>query len=133
MMPSLAPGQTQRKIIGAVIATVEYVSSEMGWLPRESGAICYKIGSMAETGSVKHQEVRAAIMAAIRSGEFQIGHRLPSERELAERFGVSYMTARRAVSEMVEAALAGNLSSADLLRLVEPRLVARQSVAPATA
>jgi len=60
---------------------------------------------MAETGSVKHQEVRAAIMAAIRSGEFQIGHRLPSERELAERFGVSYMTARRAVSEMVEADL----------------------------
>ncbi len=44
-------------------------------------------------------------MAAIRAGEFASGERLPGEREWAVRFGVSHMTARRAVSEMVEADL----------------------------
>ncbi len=44
-------------------------------------------------------------MAAIRAGEFAPGDRLPGEREWAARLGVSHMTARRAVSEMVEADL----------------------------
>lgn len=51
---------------------------------------------------LKHQQVRDALREAIRSGEFPPGSRLPSEREVAERFGVSYMTARRAVAGMVE-------------------------------
>lgn len=53
----------------------------------------------------KYQMVREGIMEAIRSGEFASEARLPSEQELALRFGVSYMTARRAVVEMVEADL----------------------------
>ncbi len=44
-------------------------------------------------------------MAAIRAGEFASGERLPGEREWATRFGVSHMTARRAVSDLVEADL----------------------------
>lgn len=44
-------------------------------------------------------------MAAIRAGEFTPGDRLPGEREWAAHFGVSHMTARRAVSELVEADL----------------------------
>jgi DNA-binding LacI/PurR family transcriptional regulator len=49
----------------------------------------------------KHQEVRKALGDAVRAGEFARGSRLPSERELAARFGVSYMTARRAVADLV--------------------------------
>lgn len=51
----------------------------------------------------KHQAIRESLIASIRNGEFQPQSRLPSERELAERFGVSYLTARRAVSDLVEA------------------------------
>ena len=60
---------------------------------------------MEENTIAKHLRVRHAIVAAIQSGEFQSGQRLPSKRELANRLGVSYMTARRAVSELVESNL----------------------------
>ncbi len=50
----------------------------------------------------KHQVVRQALTEAIRRGDYKPGERLPAERELAEIHGVSYMTARRAVTEMVE-------------------------------
>ncbi|PQV64220.1 DNA-binding transcriptional regulator, LacI/PurR family [Abditibacterium utsteinense] len=53
----------------------------------------------------KHRLVREAINHSIRSGEVRPGERLPAERELARLHGVSYMTARRAVTEMVEAGL----------------------------
>ncbi len=50
----------------------------------------------------KHVVVRQALTEAIRRGEYKPGERLPAERDLAEMHGVSYMTARRAVTEMVE-------------------------------
>lgn len=50
----------------------------------------------------KHQQVRAALEDEIRAGHLGAGEQLPAERELAQRFGVSYMTARRAVAELVE-------------------------------
>ncbi len=53
----------------------------------------------------KHLQVRASLMEAIRAGEFAPGEQLPSERDVAARYGVSYMTARRAITEMVEADL----------------------------
>ncbi len=49
--------------------------------------------------------MREAVGDSIRDGEVRPGEQLPSERELARRFGVSYMTARRAISEMVEIGL----------------------------
>lgn len=52
--------------------------------------------------NLKHQIVQNAILEVIQSGELAGGSQLPSERELAERYSVSYMTARRAVLEMVE-------------------------------
>jgi DNA-binding LacI/PurR family transcriptional regulator len=55
--------------------------------------------------STKHGSVRDALETAIRDGEFIAGEQLPSEHELAERFGVSYMTARKAVSDLVAADL----------------------------
>lgn len=56
-------------------------------------------------GKQKHEIVRDALAESVRSGEFALGRRLPADRDLAVRFGVSYMTARRAVTELVEASL----------------------------
>ena len=50
----------------------------------------------------KYQVVRDQIAAAIRAGQWPHGAQLPSELELAKLYGVSYMTARRAVGELLE-------------------------------
>ena len=42
---------------------------------------------------------------AIRSGEYSPGQKLPGERTLAIQYGISYMTARRAVGELVDRGL----------------------------
>ena len=55
-----------------------------------------------KTETAKHILVRQALTEAIRRGDYKPGDRLPAERDLAEKYGVSYMTARRAVTEMVE-------------------------------
>ena len=70
---------------------------------REKEPFSSAVASNGET--LKHLQVREAITLAIRSGEFPSGSRLPGERELARRFGASHMTARRAVTEMIEADL----------------------------
>lgn len=61
--------------------------------------------TMKKTPAIKHQAVRDALIEAIQRGDFKPGDRLPAERVLAEIYGVSYMTARRAVTEMVESDL----------------------------
>ncbi|HSX64752.1 MAG TPA: GntR family transcriptional regulator, partial [Pseudoxanthomonas sp.] len=43
-----------------------------------------------------YQSIAAKILALIESGEFPSGSRLPGERDLAERFGVSRVTIREA-------------------------------------
>ena len=58
-----------------------------------------------EAGRPKHEIVREGLTQSLRAGEFEVGRRLPGDKDLAARFGVSYMTARRAVNEMVEASL----------------------------
>lgn len=57
---------------------------------------------MKNDTAIKHKTVRDALTEAIRRGDYKPGDRLPAERELAAQYGVSYMTARRAVTEMVE-------------------------------
>ncbi|MDD5140837.1 MAG: GntR family transcriptional regulator [Verrucomicrobiales bacterium] len=49
----------------------------------------------------KHLRVGNALRQALLGGEFKPGGVLPGERLLAERFAVSYMTARRAIAELV--------------------------------
>ena len=80
---------------------------------------------MKNQETAKHKVVRQALTESIRRGEYKPGERIPAERDLAELYGVSYMTARRAVTEMVEV---------DLLRrrpregtFVPPRSVKRLS------
>ncbi len=57
-------------------------------------------------GTRKFELVRDKIARGIWSGKLRPGHRLPGERQLADRYGVSHMTARRAVGELVHLGLA---------------------------
>ena len=55
--------------------------------------------------STKYIRVRDAIADAVRRGEFAPGQKLPGERVLATSYGISYMTARRAVFELIQMGL----------------------------
>ena len=48
------------------------------------------------SGNRLYQSIAAELLKSIESGEFPTGSRLPGERELAERFGVSRVTIREA-------------------------------------
>ncbi|MDR3710901.1 MAG: LacI family DNA-binding transcriptional regulator [Capsulimonadaceae bacterium] len=63
------------------------------------------LGQVNAAIPVKHRAIRDALQEAIRTGEFLPGAQLPSERDLALRFGVSYPTVRQAVSDMVRSRL----------------------------
>jgi GntR family transcriptional regulator of arabinose operon len=60
---------------------------------------------MSTTANTKYQTVRNKLEAAIRTGEFTTGDQLPAEQALAEQYGVSLMTARRVVCDLVAADL----------------------------
>ena len=47
-----------------------------------------------------HHQVYLDLAAALDAGEWQPDDRLPPERELAERYGCSLITVRRALSEL---------------------------------
>ena len=63
------------------------------------------MSALESSESTKYRQVKEAISEMIRSGRVGPDERLPAERELARLHGVSYMTARRAVMEMVEVGL----------------------------
>lgn len=52
-----------------------------------------------------YEQVKEDLTSKIWSGELQPGTRIPSEKELTEQYGVSTITIRRAVSELVESCL----------------------------
>jgi GntR family transcriptional regulator len=49
-----------------------------------------------------YRQIQQILMAEIRQGRYEASGRLPSERELSERFGVSRMTARQAVQGLCQ-------------------------------
>lgn len=51
------------------------------------------------------QQMEAALLAEIRAGRFEAAGRLPSEQDLAERFGVNRHTARQALAGLVQRGL----------------------------
>src|SRR5260370_8318582 len=53
----------------------------------------------------KHERVRCELERKIVLKRLKPGSRLPGERELALQYNVSHMTARRAVSDLVELGL----------------------------
>src|ERR1700750_671221 len=51
-------------------------------------------------GGTRYKEVKSAILAALSAGEWKGGECIPSEKRLAERFGVSIGTLRKAIDEL---------------------------------
>ena len=54
----------------------------------------------ATTGGAKYQRIYRTLKAAITSGEYKTGQRLPSESELVGTFGASRITVNRALREL---------------------------------
>jgi len=52
-------------------------------------------------GGTRYKEVKSAMLAALAAQEWKGGEAIPSERRLAERFGVSIGTLRKAIDELV--------------------------------
>lgn len=62
---------------------------------------------MKQTSEIKprYQIIKDFIREAIENRTYQVGSRIPAENELAIRFGVSRMTANRAIKELVVAGM----------------------------
>src|SRR6056297_692717 len=54
-------------------------------------------------GTPRYRIIRDELLEDIESGRLRAGERVPSENELVARFGVSRMTARRALQELAGA------------------------------
>ena len=52
-----------------------------------------------------YEQVASALRADIQGGAFDATKRLPTEEELAEKYGISRITVRRAVGDLVEEGL----------------------------
>jgi GntR family transcriptional regulator len=50
-----------------------------------------------------HTQLKASLTARIAQGEFEAGGQLPSQRALCEQYGMSHMTVRRAINELIHA------------------------------
>lgn len=57
---------------------------------------------MAITSSLKYRQIHAELLHTIRSGQFRAGDKLPTENELAHRFGASRSTVIRALRGIEE-------------------------------
>lgn len=57
--------------------------------------------SAAAPAMALYEQVKAFIAGKIQDGSWPAGHRLPSEHELVAQFGISRMTANRALRELV--------------------------------
>src|SRR5512133_3885586 len=55
---------------------------------------------MVQRGRPLYEQVADALREEIRSGRYRPGEKLPSERELSERFEVSKVTARQAIVQL---------------------------------
>ena len=64
--------------------------------------------SIANRDTTKHEFIREHIRKSISSGRYT--NKLPGERVLAEKFGVSFLTVRRAMEELVESGLIERIS-----------------------
>jgi GntR family transcriptional regulator len=61
---------------------------------------------IVKTGPLpRYYQLKEIIRERIRTGEWQPGSLIPSERELCERYGISRMTARQSITELVNEGL----------------------------
>jgi GntR family frlABCD operon transcriptional regulator len=75
-----------------------------------------------------HEQLRNILTHEIESGEYEDTGRLPVEAELGERFGVSRITVRRAVSELEEAGLVQRRQGRGTFVTPRPATVATMAV-----
>ncbi len=57
---------------------------------------------LGEIRKSKSVSIRKALLDQLQSGDYARGHRIPSERALAQRLGVSFMTVRKAIRQLVD-------------------------------
>lgn len=83
--------------------------------------------------TAKHLEIRESIEADIHRGLFDVGQKLPTEKELMERFGVSRNPVQKAMNALVEAGLVSRKRGSgtvvastglrtNLLRMMDPAI-----------
>jgi len=60
----------------------------------------------ADLSTPLYTQIRDHLQAQIKEGAYEVGARLPSERELAQEFEVSRMTARQALQDLIQEGLA---------------------------
>lgn len=58
-----------------------------------------------QTGAALHETVRQEIMRRVNAGEYEVGEALPSAAALAEEFGVSAITIKRALRDLQPAGI----------------------------
>ncbi|MEA4897314.1 MAG: GntR family transcriptional regulator [Eubacteriales bacterium] len=64
-----------------------------------------KMSLISESYTTLYEQMMQHLRVAIRTGQYAPGQRLPSEAEMCRQFGVSRITARRAVQELVSEGL----------------------------
>jgi len=77
--------------------------------------------SALATGSPRHRQIADALRRSIRSGVYERGTQLPSERELAEEFDVSRGTVRQALATLRAEGVVASRKGARGVVLAEPR------------
>jgi len=77
---------------------------------------------MAAEKAARYQDVALQLRRAISDGTYPPGSRLPSENELAQRFGVARSTIRHALAVLGEDGLVASHQGARRTVLAEPRL-----------
>ena len=66
----------------------------------KGGLLYYQTVPTDLSVSPKYRQIHDALKAAIASGEYQKGQRLPSESEMVKTFGASRLTVNRALREL---------------------------------
>jgi DNA-binding LacI/PurR family transcriptional regulator len=81
---------------------------------------------MARDKTLKHREISERLKQQINAGKYRDGKRLPSEMELARRFGVSRPTVARALRDLQDARLISRrVGSGTYLRTESPERAGR--------
>jgi len=58
------------------------------------------LSALSPTGTPLYQQVKQALLSALAAGEWKQGEAIPPEKPLAERFGVSIGTLRKAIDDL---------------------------------
>ncbi|MDB5931388.1 MAG: transcriptional regulator, histidine utilization repressor, GntR family, partial [Polaromonas sp.] len=69
---------------------------------RQKPALARTAASAQAPGLALYEQVKQFITRKIQDGSWPAGHRLPSEHELVAQFGISRMTANRALRDLVD-------------------------------